>query len=137
MITNRSAPADAVIPVLEYADVRAAAAWLCAAFGFRERLRIANHRIQLSIGEGAGEGWIVAAERRGETLGGHSVLVRVADVDAHHERAVRFGAKVLRVPESHAYGERQYSVEDPGGHRWTFSQTVMDVDPASWGGEVV
>jgi uncharacterized glyoxalase superfamily protein PhnB len=32
------------------------------------------------------------------------------------------------------YGERQYSAEDPWGHRWTFSQTVADVDPRDWGG---
>ena len=30
--------------------------------------------------------------------------------------------------------ERQYNVRDPGGHRWTFSETVDDVDPATWGG---
>jgi len=23
---------------------------------------------------------------------------------------------------------------DPGGHRWTFSQSIADVDPADWGG---
>jgi len=24
-----------------------------------------------------------------------------------------------------------------GGHRWTFSQTIADVDPIEWGGELV
>jgi uncharacterized glyoxalase superfamily protein PhnB len=38
--------------------------------------------------------------------------------------------------KTHMYGERQYTVEDPGGHRWTFSQSVADVDPADWGGEL-
>ncbi len=33
--------------------------------------------------------------------------------------------------------ERQYSALDIGGHRWTFSQSVVDSDPASWGGELV
>jgi uncharacterized glyoxalase superfamily protein PhnB len=33
-----------------------------------------------------------------------------------------------------ARGERQYSAEDLGGHVWTFSQSIADVDPASWGG---
>lgn len=37
----------------------------------------------------------------------------------------------------HPYGERQYVAEDPGGHRWTFSQSLVDVDPASWGGTPV
>jgi hypothetical protein len=32
-----------------------------------------------------------------------------------------------------AYGERQYSAEDLGGHHWVLSQSIADVDPASWG----
>jgi len=47
---NRSIPSATVIPELGYADVRAGATWLCDVFGFRERLRIANHRIQLIFG---------------------------------------------------------------------------------------
>jgi len=37
-------------------------------------------------------------------------------------------------PTDYPYGERQYSVEDIGGHLWTFSQTIADVDPNVWGG---
>jgi uncharacterized glyoxalase superfamily protein PhnB len=61
----------------------------------------------------------------------------VDDVDAHRERARESGARILRAPETQMYGERQYTAEDPGGHRWTFSQSVADVDPADWGGEAV
>jgi hypothetical protein len=32
------------------------------------------------------------------------------------------------------YGERQYTAEDLGGHRWTFSQSIADVAPEEWGG---
>jgi hypothetical protein len=46
MITNRSMPPGTIIPELAYPDVREAARLLCRAFGFRERLRIANHRVQ-------------------------------------------------------------------------------------------
>ena len=53
MIENRSVPAATVIPVLSYEDVGEASAWLCETFGFRERLRIGDHRIQLTLGEGA------------------------------------------------------------------------------------
>jgi hypothetical protein len=35
------------------------------------------------------------------------------------------------------YGERQYTAADPAGHQWTFSETLDDVDPASWGGTLV
>src|SRR5258705_2519337 len=54
MKPNRSIPASTVSPVLIYPDVREAVAWLGAAFGFLERVRIGeNHRAQLSVGTGA------------------------------------------------------------------------------------
>ena len=52
-MNNRSIPPSTVIPELAYADVREAAAWLCQAFGFVERLRIGDHRAQLTFGDGA------------------------------------------------------------------------------------
>lgn len=127
---NRSIPAVTVIPVLPYPDVRAAAAWLCRAFGFAERLRIGGHRIQLAVGDGA----VVAAEGSGGTA---NVMVRVADADAHHRAAAAAGARILAPPTDYPYGERQYSAEDLAGHRWTFTQSIADVDPAAWGGELV
>ena len=129
--SNRSMPASTVIPVLTYPDVAAAAAWLCAAFGFRVRLRIADHRIQLAIGDGH----VVAAAGAAAPLG-HSVMVRVPDLAAHHERACAGGARVLAPPTAYPYGERQYTAQDPYGHVWTFSESVADVDPAAWGGTV-
>src|SRR6478752_3594999 len=48
MLTNRSAPPATITPVLIYPDVRAAVAWLEAAFGFGERVRIGeDHRAQM------------------------------------------------------------------------------------------
>jgi len=136
MRSNRSIPDVTVIPELAYADVAAAVRFLCDAFGFKERLRIADHRAQLLMGSGA----VVAMDKHresGDTApSGHGMLVRVDDVDAHHARAVAAGAKIVVPPTTHAIGERQYSAVDIGGHRWTFSQTVDDVDPASWGGEL-
>src|SRR5690348_8467604 len=58
LMNNRSMPANAVIPVLNYPDMLAAVDWLCKAFGFRERLRVADHRSQLQLGM-AGEGIVV------------------------------------------------------------------------------
>lgn len=55
------------------------------------------------------------------------------DVDAHCERARSLGASIVEEPANHKYGERQYSVVDPGGHRWMFSQTIADVVPEEWG----
>ena len=130
---NRSIPNAVVIPELAYSDVPAAAKWLCEKFGFRERLRIANHRIQLLLGEGA----VVVTERGSAAAQAdnvHSVLVRVENVDQHYAKTSAAGVRIIRVPESYPFGERQYTAEDCGGHIWTFSQTIDDIDPASWGG---
>jgi uncharacterized glyoxalase superfamily protein PhnB len=136
MLTNRSMPRSTVIPELAYPDVSEAADWLCHAFGFTVRLRIANHRIQLNAGSG---GNVVVTERRdtdpaSDAVLAHGVMVRVEDVDAHYERAKEHGARILRPPTDYPYGERQYTVFDPGGHRWTFSQSTADIDPTDWGG---
>lgn len=136
MRSNRSIPACSVIPVLGYPDVREAAAWLARAFSFHERLRIGDHRIQMRYGDGA----IVVTDAGPELdarAASHATMVRVADVDAHCAQAQAAGAIVLGPPVSYPYGERQYSAVDPGGHVWTFSESVEDVDPASWGGEWV
>ena len=61
-------------------------------------------------------------------------MVRVDDVDAHYERATGAGARIISPPTDYPYGERQYVVEDIGGHRWTFSQSIADIDPQTWGG---
>jgi uncharacterized glyoxalase superfamily protein PhnB len=63
-------------------------------------------------------------------------MVRVEDADRHCERAQQNGARILRPPTDYPFGERQYTAEDLGGHRWTFSQTIADVDPEEWGGTV-
>ena len=137
MRPNRSIPSCQVIPELFYPDVSAAADWLCAAFGFARRLSIADHRIQLTYGSGAlvvvGAEAAVAAPSARAT---HSVLVRVDDADAHHERARAAGARISSPPTTYPFGERQYSAQDPFGHRWTFSQSVADVDPREWGGSL-
>jgi uncharacterized glyoxalase superfamily protein PhnB len=140
MKPNRSIPAATVIPVLIYPDVREAVAWLSAAFGFAERVRIGEgHRSQLSVGDGA----VIVGEahgdrrppRPGEVT--HSVTVRVADARAHCEQAREHGARILMEPTDFEYGERQYAAEDLAGHQWTFSQTLADTAPEQWGGTLI
>ncbi|MDQ2768568.1 MAG: glyoxalase [Gemmatimonadota bacterium] len=133
MKSNRSIPASTVVPVLAYPNVREAATWLCDAFGFTVRVRIADHRVQLNVGDGA----MVVAERRAGASGecAMRVLVRVGDVDSHHERARAHGAREVHAPADYPYGERQYTVTDIAGHEWTFSQTIADIAPEEWGGE--
>jgi uncharacterized glyoxalase superfamily protein PhnB len=135
VIANRSVPPASVIPEFAYRDVAEASAWLCRAFGFAERLRIGTHRVQLVLGNGA----MVVTELRDNATpeadrATHSMLVRVEDADSHCDRAAAAGAKILDEPTDYPYGERQYNAEDLGGHRWTFSESIADVDPTTWGG---
>ena len=132
-MTNRSVPAATVIPVLAYPHVVKATDWLCNAFGFILRLRIGDHRAQLVYGDGA----VIVTQRSdadGDRALAQSVHVRVEDADQHHEQAAAAGAVILSPPTDYPYGERQYTAEDIGGHRWTFSQSIADVDPTEWGG---
>ncbi len=132
---NRSAPPCVVVPVVAYPDVAAAAAWLEAAFGFRVRLRIGNHRVQMWFQSAC----LVLGEEgeKKEWARRSSVLLRVPDIDALCTRAVAHGARLLHAPQTHVYGERQATLEDFAGHIWTLTQTIEDVDPAAWGGEAV
>lgn len=149
MQPNRSIPTATVIPVLVYEDVAEAVEWLVDAFGFVERLRIGNHRVQLTVGDGA----VVVTERRvtqvldspdatvlrppRRGVVSHTTMVRVEDVDAHYKQARQSGARIVQRPADQPYGERQYTAEDLAGHSWTFSQTLADVDPQEWGGELI
>jgi uncharacterized glyoxalase superfamily protein PhnB len=138
MRVNRSIPEATVIPVLTYPSVPDAVEWLGAAFGFVERVRIGEgHRAQLAMGDGA----VIIADSGGNRRSPdasaitHSVMIRVVDVQALCDRAVREGARLVMDVTDFPYGERQCAVQDPWGHLWTFSQTIADVAPEEWGGE--
>jgi uncharacterized glyoxalase superfamily protein PhnB len=147
MVENRSAPPGPVVPGRYYDDVGAAIEWLCAAFGFTEIYRYGPpDRPQgafLSTGNGGSVSLGISragdcddAELRqlrpGEPISG-GISVRVDDVDEHRDRAEALGAKVLNPPTTYPFGERQYTAMDFAGHRWTFTQTVADIDPTEWG----
>jgi uncharacterized glyoxalase superfamily protein PhnB len=134
MLNNRSIPRCTVIPELGYASVPEAADWLCKHFGFTVRVRIADHRVQLNVEDGA----VVVTELKAKSVDtAHGILVRTADVTAHHARAKAAGVQILRSPADHPFGERQYTAVDLGGHVWTFSQSIADIAPESWGGTSV
>ena len=140
--SNQSAPSATVVPILVYEDVATAIEWLCGVFGFAERLRVEHDgavlHAQLIVGDGAimlgRQGAEYRPPRRGEVS--QYVHVSVDDVDAHFDESSRRGAAILAKPSNKPFGERQYTVEDPEGHRWTFSQHVEDVPPARWGATV-
>jgi len=154
MILNRSAPGGDIVPSLIYTDIAKAVDWLCDVFGFIERLRVTNQdgkvgHAQLAIGKG---GVILSAARIGQGFANspdsadlrpprsnevsQTLSVRVEDVDRHYEHAKQQGARILSPPQTCPFGERQYTAEDLEGHRWTFSQSVADVNPKDWGATV-
>jgi uncharacterized glyoxalase superfamily protein PhnB len=118
--------------VLPYPSVAEAAKWLCETFGFVERLRIGDHRAQLIFNGGS----MVVTTASQPVIPGASLMVRVENIDRHFEQARARGTKVIEPPQDYPFCERQYTVEDFAGHRWTFSQTIADVDPRDWGGTV-
>jgi uncharacterized glyoxalase superfamily protein PhnB len=139
MVINRSAPKVTVVPVLVYEDVGTAIDWLCDVLGFTERLRVNTPRgvvhAQLTVGDGAlmlgRRGGDFCPPRPGEV--NQYVHVHVDDVDRHHEHTRQRGARIVQELTNMPFGQRLYSVEDPGGHRWTFSQSIADVAPEEWG----
>ena len=142
-LRNRSIPDATFIPMRSYPDIDAAVTWLRDVLGAREHLRVprerGQQRVQLTIGSGAMvvAAWDAAAV---PATGGRPpavLMVRVPDVHTAYARALALGATGLTPPADHPDGERQASVRDPAGHAWTLTQTIADVDPASWGGELV
>lgn len=142
MILNRSAPTATVVPILIYEDVGKSMDWLCSAFGFTERLRFVGRDGKVAHGQLAvAEGAIMLGRQGGEFRPPSArevsqyVHVAVEDVDRHFEHARQSGARIVEPPGNKPFGERQYTAEDPGGHRWTFSQHVADVAPEEWGAQ--
>ncbi len=66
-----------------------------------------------------------------KTLGNTSVglLLYVDDVDQTVERAVALGAKIIKPAQDQFYGDRNATLEDPFGHKWTVAVHIEDVTP--------
>jgi uncharacterized glyoxalase superfamily protein PhnB len=139
---NRSAPHARVTPVLTVRDVRAAVAFYREAFGFVEHVQIGEgHRAQLGLPGGAAAELIVAEVRPGRRTPSdgrsHQVMLKVEDAAATVARAVQLGAKVTDELHDWEYGERQVALDDPFGHQWVLTQTLVDTAPEQWGGATI
>ena len=129
-----------VIPMIAYEDGPRAMDWLAQAFGFTVRTRRTAPDGRLSHGEmETGDGMIMLAtptpdyqspkHHREECDPARKwssvpyiidgVLVYVADVSAHFDRASKAGARILSEVEETENGKR-YRAEDVEGHRWMF-----------------
>lgn len=137
---NRSAPAATIVPVLVYEDVAKAVDWLCGAFGFTERLRFVSGDGKTRHAQLEYKGDAIMLGMQGAQFHppradevNQYVTVHVDDIETHFERSKNFGANIVEPLADKPFGERQYTVQDPGGHRWTFSQHIADVAPEDWG----
>jgi len=119
-----------LFPSLTYEDAPAAIDWLCTAFGFERRLVVPRPEggvmhSELSLGPGVvmvsspkpAAGRVARGDRQGGSFG---LAVYVEDPDAHYERAVAAGAKIVQEPEDTDYGARGYMAADPEGFHWYF-----------------
>jgi len=143
MVTNRSVPADTVLPHITYRDVSQASVWLTTAFGFTEHYRYgppnAPSGAQMYLGDayvmldGADPGQRTPSELG---YGTQSLTVFVADVGAHYQKAKSAGAQIVEDLHETPYGERQYGARDLDGHHWLFSTHARDVNPTEWGATI-
>lgn len=126
-----------ITPYLLYEDVASALAWLSAAFGLRERMRLPgsdgtiNHA-EMELADAVVMLGCPGPSYQNPKRTGHvtqELYVYVDDVDKHFERAKAAGARILEKPTDQFYGDRRYRAVDLEGHHWSFAQHVRDVAP--------
>jgi uncharacterized glyoxalase superfamily protein PhnB len=120
-----------VTPYLLYEDGEAAAAFLTAAFGFRE--------VDRAIGGAGGMHLEFETELGGRIYAGQAptgfrnpseagrtslVYVLVPDVQRQHDRAKREGAEITEELVDTPVGHRRFTCRDPQGHEWAFAQVL-------------
>jgi uncharacterized glyoxalase superfamily protein PhnB len=121
-----------VVPYLLYEDADAAMDWLIRVFGFTERTRDRQGDGNVRHGELVlpGGGVIMLGSPGGGFRGPAKLgevtqlqCITVSDVQAHREHAHAAGADVseisMRAGQAHSY-----TVDDPEGHRWYFSEPL-------------
>jgi PhnB protein len=126
-----------ITPYLYYEDCAAAADWLCNAFGFTERFRMAGPdgkvgHAEIQLADGVVMMGTPGPDYRNPSRHGNVTnltYVYVDDVDKHYQHAKEAGAKIVGELEDKFYGDRSYAAEDPQGHHWSFAQHVRDVAP--------
>ena len=122
-----------IVPYLYYEDAGPALEFMEAAFGFQIESAFRNPSDDkvLTAKVRTGSGVILVGPGM-EAFGTRAVpdpervsamiYVYVENLDQHYARAKAAGARVWEEPHSHFGNNRQYTVSDPGGHRWTFAE---------------
>ena len=121
-----------VVPYLLYEDAGAAMDWLIRVFGFAERVRDQQSDGTVRHGELlVGDGGVIMLGSPGEGFAGPAKLGEVTQLQcitvtgllAHRERAQAAGADVSGISVRAGRGH-SYTVDDPEGHRWYFSEPL-------------
>ncbi|MEU7633190.1 VOC family protein [Nocardia sp. NPDC049220] len=129
--TTESGTRTAVWPTLSFRDARAMAAFLVAAFDFRQSALYTREN-DPSIVEHAELRWPLGGGIMFGSAGkddgpfgtrppGHDAVYLVCeDPDALFARATAAGAEVVQGLRDEDYGSRGFTVRDPEGNLWSF-----------------
>ena len=119
--------AKTVWPCVVYDDALAAITYLTGAFGFEQRIVVADgdvvHHAELRWPEGGGI--MLGSANREESpfsrqpTGAASVYLVTDEPDALYARATAFGVEIIREMEDTDYGSRGFSVRDGEGNLWS------------------
>jgi uncharacterized glyoxalase superfamily protein PhnB len=121
-----------VVPYLLYEDAGAAMDWLTKVFGFAERVRDRQDEGTVRHGELLlDNGGVIMLGSPGDGFRGPARLgevtqllcITVTDLPSHRERAQAMGADVSEI-SMRADRAHSYTVDDPEGHRWYFSEPL-------------
>lgn len=135
-----------VVLTLRYKDAATAIKWLEAAFGFLPHLIVPDDKGAVTHAQLiCGNGMIMLGSVRDDEYGKltrqpldvggstQSPYIIVADVTAHHARAVAAGARIVYPIRDERYGGSAYSCCDLEGHLWNFGSYDPWSDPKSDG----
>ncbi len=129
----------AIIPYLYYRDVSKMLTFLSKAFGAKQvgdTMRDARGRIthaSVMLGDDmVMMGFPGTSYKNPKKLGQttQNLYVGDADVDKHHAKATKAGARIIEAPLDTPYGHRRYAVEDPEGHHWYFWHELQRLSAA-------
>ncbi|WP_299549938.1 VOC family protein [Seonamhaeicola sp.] len=123
-----------IIPTMRYKDAPTAIEWLCTAFGFEKHLIVPgengtithaqlsfdNAMIMLGSENDNEYGKLLRTPKALNGFNTQAPYIVVEDVDAHYQRAIAAGAKIVLDIKDEDYGGRGYSCQDPEGYLWNF-----------------
>ncbi|SOD91639.1 VOC family protein [Caenispirillum bisanense] len=128
-----------VYPYLRARDAAAAVAFYKAAFGAVEKFRLTEPggrigHVELLFGgttimlsDPFPELGIAALDPDGPSC--FVIHLHVDDADAMIAAAVAAGARLVRAPQDHFYGERSGTIRDPFGYDWLIGHAIEEVEP--------